>query len=303
MSAPREGPGIVRLADPAAAARWSAAERVAGRTIGFVPTMGALHEGHLTLVRRAAAENDVACASVFVNPLQFDDPADLARYPRDFAGDAGLLEGAGCAMVFTGTLAGFFPGAADPAAIRRRDPGPAAAGLEGACRPGHFAGVVTIVERLFAAVRPRAAYFGEKDFQQCLVVRDLARSLGYPEIVLCPTSRDPDGLARSSRNAFLGAAERARALALSRALFAARAAWARGLRDAGELEALLRARLAEPGIEIEYAAVRDPARWSADPPPGRLAQARALVAARVGRVRLIDNLALDEPDPAGEAAG
>jgi pantoate--beta-alanine ligase len=283
---------IEALDDPRQVARWSARQRSAGRSLGFVPTMGALHEGHLTLVRRALAENELCCVSVFVNPLQFDDPRDFERYPRDPQGDSALLESAGCSLVFTGTLEQFFPEAAGERAIPLRDPGPAARGLEGEQRPGHFAGVATICARLFELVRPARAYFGEKDFQQCLVVRHLAAQLGYPEIVVCPTSRDPDGLARSSRNRLLGPAQRACALALSRALFATRAAWRAGERDAGRLTSTLQGQLAVRGLELEYAELRDPERFALVP-AGRLERARALVAARVGAVRLIDTLALD----------
>jgi pantoate--beta-alanine ligase len=283
---------LVRCPDPAAASAWAAAARARGESVGFVPTMGALHAGHLELVARARAENDHACVSVFVNPLQFDDPRDFARYPRDLEADARLLDGAGGAMLFTGTLAQFFPEAEpgpDGPRVPLRDPGPDAAGLEGAFRAGHFAGVATICARLFEVVRPARAYFGEKDFQQCLVVRHLARQLGFPAIVVCPTSRDPDGLARSSRNLLLAPEEREHALGLARALFAARAAWRAGERAPARLEAVLAAGLA--GVEVEYAVVRDPERFTA-PPPERMERARALVAARVGRVRLIDNLDL-----------
>jgi pantoate--beta-alanine ligase len=291
--------------NPASASTWCARERAAGRTLGFVPTMGALHEGHLGLVRRAARENGRACVSIFVNPLQFDDPRDYARYPRDFEADRRLLEGAGAAMVFSGTPAQFFPEAgaraADLAGLARRDPGPAARGLEGEHRPGHFAGVATIVARLFELVQPARAYFGEKDFQQALVVRDLARELGYPEIVVCPTSRDADGLARSSRNALLPGEARGTALALSRALFAAREAWRRGERDARRLRAILRQALDVPGLELEYAEIRDEARFEAEPAGGPLERPRALIAARVGGVRLIDNLSLSDGAGAGVA--
>jgi pantoate--beta-alanine ligase len=275
------------VVSPAEAARWCAQR---GPHLGFVPTMGALHEGHATLVRRARAECAHVVASVFVNPLQFDDPRDFQRYPRDLAADRALLGAEGCALVLTGTLEQFFPeagGQAPPA----RDPGPDAAGLEGEFRPGHFAGVATICARLFELVRPARAYFGEKDFQQCRVVRHVARSLGGPEIVVCPTSRDPDGLARSSRNRLLAPEERATALALPRALFAARAAWREGERRVERLEALLVAELGRAELTVEYAVVRDPERLAVH--QTELAgAARALVAARVGRVRLIDNLDL-----------
>ena len=292
------GTGIVRCAEVAEAERWLASARSRGR-LGFVPTMGALHEGHLTLVRRALAENDLAVVSVFVNPLQFDDPADFGRYPRDFDADAALLETAGASMVFTGSLAGFFPGAPQNDVPLRR-PGPASMELEGAHRPGHFAGVVTICARLFELVRPRRAYFGEKDYQQCLVVSELARELGFPEIVLCPTSRDLDGLARSSRNRLLSTEERARALAIPRALEAARSAWRAGERDRERLEGVLRRELAPSRLEVEYAAVREPLDLCSAPRT-MAERARALIAARVGRVRLIDNLDLAGPGPCGTA--
>jgi len=262
--------------------------------------MGALHAGHLGLVQRARAENDRVCVSVFVNPLQFDDPGDFERYPRDLEADARLLEEAGCDALFSGRLEQFFPEARGPSSIALLDPGPAARGLEGDHRPGHFAGVATICARLFEIVAPARAYFGEKDYQQCLVVSHLAARRGGPRIVVCPTSRDPDGLARSSRNALLDPAGRARALAIPRALFAARAAWGEGLRDVGRLEALLLEELRRAELEVEYARVRSPARLDQAPPDGRAADdARALIAARVGRVRLIDNLA---PAPDAEPA-
>jgi len=285
---------LVSCADPAAAERWCAGMR--GETLGFVPTMGALHEGHLTLVRRALRENRHACVSVFVNPLQFDDARDFERYPRDLEADARLLEGAGAGMLFTGTLAQFFPGARD-GAVPRRDPGPDAQGLEGEFRPGHFAGVATIVARLFELVRPTRAYFGAKDYQQCRVVLHLAHELGFPEVVVCPTSRDPDGLARSSRNQLLSAAERRQALSLSRALFAARTAWRAGEREVARLEAVLASELSRAAVQVEYAEVRDPERFALRA-NGVLPRARALIAARVGRVRLIDNLDLAAEDPA-----
>jgi pantoate--beta-alanine ligase len=292
-----------RLMDPAAARAWCAAARARGATIGFVPTMGALHDGHLELVRRAARENDVAVVSVFVNPLQFNDPRDLERYPRDFEGDARLLATASCAMVFTGTLAGFFPelpaGATALASAALVEPGPGARGLEGAFRPGHFEGVATIVDRLFEVVQPKRAYFGQKDFQQTLVVREVARRRGAaaPEIVVCPTVRDPEGLARSSRNLLLSPAGRGEALALSRALRAARDAWRRGERDAAALAQVMRAELASPALSVEYAEVRDPDAWTVDAPAGALSRAVALIAAKVDGVRLIDNLVLSSPDP------
>ena len=292
---------IVRFQNPSVARGWCAALRERKRSLGFVPTMGALHAGHLELVRCALAENDAACVSVFVNPLQFNEKRDFERYPRDFEHDARLLDEIGCSMVFTGTLASFFPrelranGEFDPHALRA--PGPAAVGLEGAHRPGHFAGVATIVERLFEVVRPTRAYFGRKDYQQTLVVRDLARRLSAPEIVVCPTSREASGLARSSRNELLSPEDRVRATAIIAGLRAARSAWKQGERDAWRLSETIRARIVlEPAFELEYAAVRDPEHWTADEPRGAMERAIALVAARIGGVRLIDNLRLDAPD-------
>ena len=294
--------GLVRLANPEAAREWCAKARAEGLRLGFVPTMGALHEGHIRLVRRALEENDRVCVSVFVNPLQFDEASDFEGYTRDLDGDSEKLAAAGCSMVFTGTLEEFFPEKpADgelPTAVRV-DPGPAAAGLEGEHRPGHFEGVATIVDRLFEVVVPHSAYFGRKDYQQTLVVADVARRRGgEPEIVVCPTVREPSGLAMSSRNARLDDGERARALAIPRALAAASAAWQSGERDLERLAAALRRELEASDLEIEYAEIRDPDDWSSAARAAPLARAVALVAARAGKVRLIDNHELGEPFPA-----
>ncbi len=284
------------FATPAGAREWLAARRPS--SLGFVPTMGALHEGHLSLVRRARSENELVCVSVFVNPLQFNDAKDFERYPRDFEGDARAVGEAGCELVFSGTLANFFPesgGARE--SIVAAPAGPAGLGLEGAFRPGHFDGVATIVERLFEIVRPTRAYFGAKDFQQTLVVCDVARRLGYPQIVVCPTSREVSGLARSSRNALLAPEDRERAPRIYAALCAARAAWReRGVRAPSELRAVMLRALDGSGLEPEYAQVRDPERWTADEPSFELERAVALIAARAGAVRLIDNLRLDRDE-------
>ncbi|MCE9593395.1 MAG: pantoate--beta-alanine ligase [Planctomycetes bacterium] len=285
-----------RRDDPVSASDWCRAQLVAGRKLGFVPTMGALHEGHLSLVRRARAECGLVAVSVFVNPLQFNEARDFERYPRDFDGDARLLADAGCDLVFTGTLEQFFPesgGARDR--IAWREPGASAEGLEGALRPGHFRGVATIVARLFELVRPTRAYFGEKDFQQTLVVRQVARELGYPTIVVCPTLREPSGLARSSRNELLSAEQRERAVAIHRGLLRSRALWREdGERRADALRAPIREELALAHLELEYAELRDPDDWTSAEPVAPLERAVALVAARAGSVRLIDNLRLDE---------
>lgn len=203
-------------------------------------------------------------------------------------------------MVFTGTLEGFFPGELLDGALPHEahvPAGPGAEGLEGTFRTGHFDGVATIVDRLFDVVEPTRAYFGAKDFQQCLVVEHVAeRRGGRPEIVRCPIVREPSGLAMSSRNALLSDEARRDALVLSKALAAARSAWSGGLRDAEELAALLRAETEHPSIDLEYAEVRDPESWSAEPPTGLMERAVALVAANVGGVRLIDNMEISAED-------
>jgi pantoate--beta-alanine ligase len=274
--------------------------------------MGALHAGHLSLVRRSVDENDFTVVSVFVNPLQFDDAADLERYPRDFDADAQLLEEAGADLVFTGSLAQFFPAELDArgelGAAQLEDPGPAARGLEGAYRTGHFAGVATIVRRLFELVAPRTAYFGQKDFQQSLVVCDLARRLGGPRISVCPICREAHGLARSSRNELLGREARTRAACLAQALAEVDAAWRAGERRAAVLTSLLRERLGQADCieELEYAELRDPDNWCPEAPAGSLdGRAVALIAARIDGVRLIDNRLLGEeaPAPTGASPG
>ncbi len=284
---------VVHLPDLDSARGWCAEQRAAGRSIGFVPTMGGLHEGHLSLVRRAVAENEITCVSIFVNPLQFNDPGDLASYPRNLDDDIRQLQDIGCDMVFTGTFEQFFPDVESPEDIVQRDPGPGADGVEGAGRPGHFAGVATICERLFKVVGSARAYFGEKDFQQTLVVKDLARALGYPEIVVCPTVREPSGLAYSSRNVLLTDSERERAACISRALFSARHAWHQGECEAGKLREVMLRELDVDGIDVEYAELRDPHDWRPEAPAGSLVRAQALIAARIGKARLIDNLRLD----------
>ncbi len=288
---------VLRLENPEAAAAWCKEVREKGESLGFVPTMGALHEGHLSLVRRAREENDRVCVSVFVNPLQFNDPRDYERYPRDFRADAALLAEHGCDMVFTGTLAQFFPGSrGELERIELLTPGPAAVSLEGDVRPGHFQGVATIVGRLFELVEPDRAYFGLKDFQQCLVVKHLAASMEGPEVIACETLREPSGLARSSRNELLSEGQRREAVVIHRALQEARDAWRREqVRDPAELARRLRAVLEDSPLEVEYAEVRDPDHWTADVPPGPLERAVALVAGQLGGVRLIDNMRLDDP--------
>ena len=275
-----------------------APHRRAGERIGLVPTMGALHDGHLSLVRAAAAECDVAVVSVFVNPLQFGPSEDLAAYPRDPDRDRGLLEPLGVAAVFAPLAAEFTPpGRRTTVAV-----GGLTERLEGASRPGHFEGVTTIVAKLFNAVQPDRAYFGEKDFQQLVVVRAMVRDLDVPVMVVgCPLIRAADGLALSSRNVYLDGAARRHALALPAALRHTAATWDG---DAARARDELRSRLAAaPGLQLDYAEVVDPE--TLDPLEGIVAgPAQALVAARVaaaGRTtRLIDNIRLE---PAARTRG
>jgi pantoate--beta-alanine ligase len=267
-----------------AESRAACAAAARAGTLGFVPTMGALHAGHVALVRRARAENASVAVSIFVNPLQFNDAADLARYPRTEEADARLLEQAGCDLLLLLGQDDMYP----PGFQTRIDQ-PALAGvLEGAARPGHFSGVLTVVAKLLAIVQPSAAYFGRKDFQQTVLVRRLAADLDLPaRIVVCDTVRDADGLALSSRNVFLSPADRARALGLVRALCAVESAFERGERDGPALEALLRRELLPLGSPPDYAVVVDPEDLSprAVARPGDV----AVLAARLGQVRLIDN--------------
>jgi len=263
--------------------------------------MGALHAGHVSLIARSVAENDRTVVSVFVNPLQFDQSSDFEAYPQDLERDAALAAEAGADLVFSGRLDQFFEGELDEhgrlPGSSLRDPGPAAVGLEGEHRDGHFAGVATIVARLFQCVGPTRSYFGAKDYQQSLVVEGCRDERGHPEVIVCPTQREPSGLAFSSRNERLSSEQRMHALHLARALRAAQESWRAGVRDAAQLDAVLEQSLA-PGVaarelDVEYASVRCALSWSSDRPAGELQTAVALIAARVGPVRLIDNVRLD----------
>ncbi|HUY65538.1 MAG TPA: pantoate--beta-alanine ligase [Acidimicrobiales bacterium] len=265
--------------------------RRAGRTVGLVPTMGALHAGHCSLVERAAADCDLVVVTVFVNPLQFGDPDDIARYPRTLDADVELAGTAGADIVFAPPVQEMYPGFPAPVATTV-----SVAGLgdrwEGASRPGHFDGVSTVVAKLFAMAGRCRAYFGEKDFQQLAVVRQMVRDLSLPiEVVGCPTVRDDDGLALSSRNVRLSPDQRRAALALSRALRAGAARVVEGVASPAEIETTMADTVAaEPAVELDYAAVvrSDDLRPStAIRPDGSI---RLIVAATVGGVRLIDNL-------------
>ncbi len=254
--------------------------------------MGSLHDGHLSLLRRSIEENDVTCASIFVNPLQFNSARDYQIYPRELESDYEILRQAGCDMVFGGNMSNMFERSEFTGEIKMLRPGPYAKGLEGEFRPGHLQGVCTVVDRLFRIVGKCRAYFGEKDYQQLLVVRDLAERIGYPQVVGCKCVRDPDGLALSSRNSLLSRRQHKTALCISRALSAVKDTWERGERDASVLQSVMLAKLDKPGVKVDYAELRDPESWL-DAPCEHLERAVALIAAYVGDVRLIDNLRLD----------
>jgi len=249
--------------------------------------MGALHAGHLSLMARAVRESDAAIASIFVNPTQFGPNEDFAKYPRREAEDLAMLESAGLAAAFVPSVEEVYP----PGDAATVDPGPIAAPLEGAARPGHFAGVATVVKRLFDIVRPDVAFFGQKDFQQLRVIQTMARALDLGvRVIGCPTVREADGLAMSSRNAYLSPDERRRALALSRGLFAARDLWDGGTREPDRLVSAVRRHADAPGVALEYVSANDPISLSELRRPAE--RALLSLAARVGKARLIDNVLL-----------
>jgi pantoate--beta-alanine ligase len=268
------------------------AARAIGRTVGLVPTMGALHDGHVSLMARARAECDVVAVSIFVNPLQFGDPADLAGYPRTLERDLAACTGAGADLVFVPTVGEMYPTWPEPPSTTVSVQGVSDA-WEGASRPAHFDGVATVVAKLFAIAGACRAYFGLKDFQQLAVVRRMALDLSVPvEVVGCPIVREADGLALSSRNVRLAPDERDAATVLSGALAAGRAAVEGGERSAAVLHAVMAALVAtEPLVELDYAAAVDGASLVEHETVADPARTRLLVAARVGSVRLIDNCA------------
>jgi pantoate--beta-alanine ligase len=265
------------------------AARAEGQTVGFVPTMGALHAGHRSLIARAREECGLVAVSIFVNPLQFGPSEDLASYPRDPDRDVALLERAGVDVAFTPSADEMYPSGRPEVTV---DPGPIGERLEGGSRSGHFRGVCTVVAKLFGLVGPSRAYFGEKDAQQLAVVRRMVTDLDLPvEVVPCPTARERDGLAVSSRNARLSPDERQAAPCLYESL--ARAAWLveGGERDVGVLKAEMAKRVGmEPLARLDYVAVVDEDTFEeVDRLRGR---SRALIAAHIGSTRLIDNVPL-----------
>lgn len=262
--------------------------RARRKTIGLVPTMGFLHEGHLELIRAAKKKAKIVVVSIFVNPTQFLPGEDLERYPRDFAGDRRKAAMAGADAIFAPEAAEMYPEGfqtfVEVAQITRD--------YCGAARPGHFRGVATVVAKLFNIVQPDLAFFGEKDYQQLQCVRRLARDLDFAvQIVGLPTVREADGLAMSSRNVYLSPEERNRALAISRGLLKARRIFAAGERDSSELTAAVLDILRnQAGLDVEYVAVCHPETLERLPAIDR--EAVILVAARVGKTRLIDNVRL-----------
>ena len=268
--------------------RWVRDQRRAGRRVALVPTMGFLHEGHLRLADEARRRADAVIMSIFVNPLQFGANEDLARYPRDLPRDRRLAEARGVDALFLPTETMMYP----PGSEIRVVPGATGSRWEGAARPGHFAGVLTVVVKLFHLVEPDLACFGRKDVQQAILVRQMARDLDWPiEIVIVPTEREPYGLALSSRNAYLSPEDRRTALGLSAALREAHSAWAEGERSAEPIEARMRRTLAAfPAANVEYIAIADPVTLA---PVARVEPETVVaIAARVGSTRLIDNIEL-----------
>lgn len=265
--------------------------RKSGQTVGFVPTMGALHVGHVSLMERARAECDYVVTSIFVNPTQFGPNEDFNRYPRPRDADLRICRDAGADLVFYPTVETMYPKGHRTFV----EVGGLSEILEGAIRPGHFRGVATVVTKLFNIVQADRAYFGQKDYQQQTLIRVMARELDQPtEVITCETIRDPDGLALSSRNAYLSADERISGLSLSRALRLANQLVSEGERNVPRLEAAMRHELeTTPGVKLEYAVVVD--HESLTPLSAAEPKMVALVAARVGTTRLIDNMILCLP--------
>ena len=276
------------------------AERAAGRRVGFVPTMGYLHEGHVSLMRAARADADVVVTSIFVNPLQFAAHEDLDDYPRDLERDASLAEDAGVDLLFVPSVAEMYPDPV-PGALLATTVSVAGVSehMEGASRPTHFAGVATVVAKLFSIVGPCRAYFGEKDFQQLAVVRRMVADLSIPvEVVGCETVREVDGLAMSSRNAYLSPEQRAAAPVVHRALRAGAAAVLAGERDPGAVRAAIVGVVAqEPLAELDYAEVVSASDLTVPSTidPSDALGLRLLAAVRFGSTRLIDNLGVTAP--------
>ena len=267
--------------------------RAAQRPLGLVPTMGALHEGHLSLARRARADNASMAASIFVNPTQFAANEDFSTYPRSMERDLRLLEAEGADLVFAPPPSEVYPDGFDTWI----EPGAVAEGMEGSARPGHFRGVATVVAKLFGIVTPDHAYFGQKDGQQVAVIRKMSHDLNLGvDVVTMPTIREPDGLALSSRNAYLQPDERAVAPVVYRALCAAVSAWKAGEQDAGRLQDAAVAVLEqEPSVSaVDYVSIVDADTMAAVHEVGAHGRVMIATAVRLGQVRLIDNVIIPD---------
>ncbi|MBM4187412.1 MAG: pantoate--beta-alanine ligase [Gemmatimonadetes bacterium] len=265
-----------------------AALRTRRRPIALVPTMGALHEGHLTLVDAAKAREACVVATIFVNPLQFGPNEDLARYPRDAAGDRLQLDRRGADLLYAPSVDAMYP----TRPVVTVDPGPLGSLWEGSVRPGHFAGVLTVVAKLFHQTMPEMACFGQKDIQQATMIRRMVRDLDWPvEIIVVPISREADGLARSSRNRYLGPEDRRRAAVLFQALSAVERRWRAGVTESNQLASVAATTFAaEPAVTVDYIAIVDPE--GLEPVTVATPGTVVAVAARVGGTRLIDNVIL-----------
>jgi len=276
------------ILNPSSATAWSAVQRQNGRSVGFVPTMGALHDGHMSLIVNAKSANKAVACSIFVNPLQFNNAEDLANYPRQLAADRESLERVGCDMVFAPSEIALYANHG----VLTYDLNGLDKVMEGASRPGHFQGVVNVVERLFHYVRPNSAYFGEKDRQQLAILRHVANALKWPvDMIGCPTMREPNGLAMSSRNMRLSGEERQRATVLFRALSSIQAASTVASLKAAKHSAIEMI-LAHPGIKLDYLETVDPLTLQPIMEWDMRNEAIAMIAAYVGKVRLIDNITL-----------
>jgi pantoate--beta-alanine ligase len=262
--------------------------RTSGKRLGFVPTMGALHEGHLSLIRAAKANCDIVAVSIFVNPTQFAPTEDLAKYPRNFQRDCELLENEGIALLFSPSAEEMYPkGAVSWVTVEGLSDK-----LDGKSRPGHFRGVTTVVAKLFHIIEPGAAFFGQKDAAQLAIIRKMVRDLNFPvEIIACPIIREKDGLAMSSRNAYLNTRQRTHSLALNRALTHVSEAWQNGETQPNKLLSAGREEIdQEESLRLDYFELVDPD--SLEPLPKAAKGALVAIAAWVGNTRLIDNISL-----------
>jgi pantoate--beta-alanine ligase len=278
---------MLSITSPSELTAASLRERQAGKCVGFVPTMGALHQGHLSLVRAARSRCDVVVASVFVNPKQFGPTEDFAKYPRTLESDSALLAQENCDYVFCPSVEDMYPPGNTTTVIVEG----ISDRLDGRSRPGHFYGVTTVVAKLFNIVQPDLAFFGQKDAAQAAIIRKMVRDLNFPlEIVVCPIVREPDGLAMSSRNVYLSPEERKRATVLSRSLMAVQKMFDEGERDSARLVAAGKEVLAsEPGVRLDYFEVVNPDTLENVPDASG---ALVAVAAHLGCTRLIDNILL-----------